>query len=103
MVGSINSDMLVFVSFPQLISVHEQLSKLTGETVIGTNKTKKKADKKPVVKKEVKQTTSSQPKSQAKQKSSGKTQAVPVQPKAEKASKKQSVSKRSANSKLVCS
>ncbi|XP_068687592.1 bromodomain-containing protein 3-like isoform X1 [Montipora foliosa] len=85
----------------QLISVHEQLSKLTGETVIGTNKTKKKADKKPPTKKEAKQAASLQAKTQVKQKSSGKTQAAQIQPKADKAAKKQSASKRSANSKIV--
>ncbi|XP_029185046.2 bromodomain-containing protein 3-like isoform X2 [Acropora millepora] len=86
----------------QLISVHEQLSKLTGETVIGpNNKPKKKVEKKPAAKKEVKPAVSSQSKSQAKQKSSGKTQTPQAQPKAEKSAKKQSASKRSANSKIA--
>ena len=85
-------------SYPQLISVHEQLSKLTGETVIVTNKTKKKPEKKPPVKKESKQAAPPQPKSQPKPKTS-KAQAAHAQPKAEKSAKKQSASKRSANSK----
>lgn len=83
----------------QLISVHEQLSKLTGETVIVANKPKKKPEKKP--KKETKQAAPAQPKSQAKQKSAAKAQASHAQPKAEKQPKKQSASKRSANSKYV--
>ena len=84
---------------PQLISVHEQLSKLTGETVIVTNKTKKKPEKKPPAKKEAKQAAPPQPKNQTKQKSVAKAQAAQAQPKAEKPPKKQSASKRSANSK----
>ncbi|XP_020629233.1 bromodomain-containing protein 3-like isoform X1 [Orbicella faveolata] len=84
----------------QLISVHEQLSKLTGETVIVTNKTKKKPEKKPP-KKETKQVAPPQPKSQPKQKSAAKAQAAQAQPKAEKPAKKQSASKRSANSKMA--
>ncbi|KAJ7339448.1 Bromodomain-containing protein 2 [Desmophyllum pertusum] len=87
----------------QLISVHEQLSKLTGETVIVTSNkaTKKKPEKKPPAKKETKQVAPPQPKAQPKQKSSAKAQAAQAQPKAEKAPKKQSASKRSANSKMA--
>ncbi|XP_073244666.1 bromodomain-containing protein 3-like isoform X3 [Porites lutea] len=84
----------------QLISVHEQLSKLTGESVLVTNKTKKKPEKKTVSKKEIKQAAQPQPKSQPKQKAS-KSQAAHAQPKNEKAAKKQSASKRSANSKIA--
>ncbi|XP_078382273.1 bromodomain-containing protein 3-like isoform X2 [Oculina patagonica] len=83
----------------QLISVHEQLSKLTGETVIVTNKPKEKKKKPP--KKETKQVAPPQPKSQPKQKSTAKAQAAQAQPKAEKPAKKQSASKRSANSKMA--
>lgn len=83
----------------QLISVHEQLSKLTGESVLMTNKTKKKPEKKPS-KKEAKPLAAPQPK--PKQKSSAKAaNATPAQPKPEKPAKKQSASKRSANSKIA--
>ena len=87
-----------FPPFQQLISVHEQLSKLTGESVIVTNKPKKKPEKK-APKKETKHVAPPQPKAPPKQKSSAKAQVAQPQPKAEKTAKKQSASKRSANSK----
>lgn len=82
----------------QLISVHEQLSKLTGESVIMTNKTKKKPEKKPS-KKEAKPPAAPQPK--PKQKTAKAANVTPAQPKPEKPAKKQSASKRSANSKIA--
>lgn len=82
--------------YQQLISVHEQLSKLTGESVIMTNKTKKKQEKKPS-KKEAKPPAAPQPK--PKQKTAKAANVTPAQPKPEKPAKKQSASKRSANSK----
>ncbi|XP_058969289.2 bromodomain-containing protein 3 isoform X3 [Pocillopora verrucosa] len=82
----------------QLISVHEQLSKLTGESVLMTNKTKKKPEKKPS-KKEAKPPAAPQPK--PKQKTAKAANVTPAQPKPEKPAKKQSASKRSANSKIA--